>query len=211
MSNLITTQICRAFEAGEVFKKSNDSTDGVTMFLYGNAIAAHRSNGMWITNAGWATVTTKARLNGLTGVSISQRKGVWYLNGAEWDGDWVFVSEWNESIQQAVAVEQYDTTIEWISTGGYRGYDRPVYAVCGANDTGMWADSPCRSDVATKELNGVSKDLKEMQVPHKEMQTHSSNVFCEHRYLIVPPEFFETAKGIVNHYISMNETRLLYN
>lgn len=40
----------------------------------------------FITNAGWQSNTTKERLNGLNGVSISQKNFVWYLNGREWDG-----------------------------------------------------------------------------------------------------------------------------
>jgi hypothetical protein len=105
---------------------------------------------------------------------------------------------------------EYDTTIEWINTGGYRGYDKPIYAVCGANDTGTWDDSPCRTEVATRELGAVSEDLERLVIPHKEMQTHSSNVFCTHRYLIVPPEFLERAKAVVKFHYETNETTLLY-
>jgi hypothetical protein len=39
-----------------------------------------------ITNCGWFSKTTKERLNGIPNVSISQKKGEWYLNGAVWDG-----------------------------------------------------------------------------------------------------------------------------
>ena len=208
MSNLITTQSCEAFEARQTFKKANMSTDGETLRLHGNAIAKHTSNGMWITDAGWATRTTKERLNGLSGVRISQRKGVWYLNDIAWSGEWVLVSEFTGTAHEAL--EQYDTTIEWISTGGYRGYDQPIYAVCGANDTGMWADSPCRSDVATSELTGVTEALNELSIPNREMQTHSSNVFCTHRYLIVPPDFLDKAKDIVKSYYQSTKTELLY-
>ena len=62
------------------------------MFLHGNKIAEKRDGALWITNAGWNTVTTKERLNGLDGVTIFQRKHVWYLNGKEWCGEWVTVN-----------------------------------------------------------------------------------------------------------------------
>jgi len=50
------------------------------MFLHGNLIASSSGEDFIITNAGWATVTTKKRLNGLPNVNIHQRKGIWYLN-----------------------------------------------------------------------------------------------------------------------------------
>lgn len=60
------------------------------MLLHGNEIA-YRYNDpertLTITNAGWFSNTTKERLNSIPGVSISQKKGVWYLNGNEWDGE----------------------------------------------------------------------------------------------------------------------------
>lgn len=59
------------------------------MKLHGNEIA-YRYNDpkktLSITNAGWATNTTKERLNSIPGVSIQQKAGVWYLNGQVWDG-----------------------------------------------------------------------------------------------------------------------------
>ena len=39
-----------------------------------------------ITNCGYFTNTTKEHLNGLPNVSIQQKKGIWFLNGKEWDG-----------------------------------------------------------------------------------------------------------------------------
>lgn len=207
-----TEKICSAFENRRALKLGNSETDGNTMWLFGNAIAKWHNNGMWITNAGWSSKTTKERLNGLSGVSIQQRKGNWFLNGVEWAGEWVCVADYEGSTGdtfEGIQVE-YDTTIEWISTGGYRGYDKPIYAVCGANDTGTWDDSPCRTEVATRELGAVSEDLERLVIPHKEMQTHSSNVFCTHRYLIVPPEFLERAKAVVKFHYENNETTLLY-
>lgn len=62
------------------------------LFLFGNQIARIVDNVLEITNAGWASATTKERLNGLHGVQITQRKGVWYLNSKEWDGSWIKVS-----------------------------------------------------------------------------------------------------------------------
>lgn len=66
----------------------------IVMELHGHEIAAMDSRGhsLYITNAGWQTNTTKERLNGLNGVSIQQKRGVWYLNGKEWNGEWTKVN-----------------------------------------------------------------------------------------------------------------------
>lgn len=87
----ITIDVCNAFESRETLSKSNSHTDGNAMYLHGNKIAEYRDGSLYITNAGWPTVTTKERLNGLHGVSINQKAGVWYLNGYKWNGEWVQV------------------------------------------------------------------------------------------------------------------------
>lgn len=70
--------------------------DGKTkMFLHGNLIAEKIDGNLFITNANWFSNVTKERLNGICGVSIQQIKGVWYLNGKEWNGEMTNVSEWN--------------------------------------------------------------------------------------------------------------------
>jgi hypothetical protein len=65
----------------------------IAMHLHGNRIARRESgsNSIQITNAGWFSNTTKERLNGIPGVSIQQKKGVWFLNGVEWNGEWINV------------------------------------------------------------------------------------------------------------------------
>lgn len=64
------------------------------MYLHGNLIAVLDAEGVLkVSNAGWFSNTTKERLNGLEGVSVVQRKGVWYLNGNEWDGNLVKVND----------------------------------------------------------------------------------------------------------------------
>lgn len=91
----VTIDIVSAFMARTPSTKSNSHTDGQTLFLHGNAIARHGENGIEISNAGWKSNTTKERLNGLPGVNVHQKNFVWYLNGKEWDGDWVTVNKWN--------------------------------------------------------------------------------------------------------------------
>ena len=93
MSKQITTNAIEKFLNAETFKSPNTIVEvlpNVTILsLFGNPIA-YRYNDpertLSITNAGWKSNTTKERLNGLPNVTISQSKGKWFLNGAEWDG-----------------------------------------------------------------------------------------------------------------------------
>lgn len=97
----ITIEACDAFEAREKFSKSNTHTDGDALFLHGNKIAEWRDDGLHITNAGWPTITTKERLNGLKGVNIAQKAGIWYLNGEKWSGNWAHVATFTGDIDFA--------------------------------------------------------------------------------------------------------------
>lgn len=87
----ITEKSVRNFLDGVPFKKGNMevSREGSIYYLklHGNKIAAKTTNGdIWISNAGWFSRTTKERLNALPGVSIIQKKRLWYLNGNPWNG-----------------------------------------------------------------------------------------------------------------------------
>jgi hypothetical protein len=89
----ITSEAIAHFYSAMDFKKSNMEVialQNVTVLkLFGNEIAYLYNDPertLSITNAGYFTTTTKERLNGLRGVTISQKNGVWYLNDAEWNG-----------------------------------------------------------------------------------------------------------------------------
>ncbi len=88
----IPQAVCSDFEVGRVRYIGNTHTDGNALYLHGNKIAERRGGVLWVTLAGWPTVTTRERLNGLSGVRVTQKKGVQYLNGVEWGGEWVAVA-----------------------------------------------------------------------------------------------------------------------
>ena len=93
----ITKESVRNFIDGVPFKKDNTEVvrSGTIYYLklFGNKIAAIDSDGkMWISNAGWKSATTKERLNALPGVSIYQRKKIWYLNDNIWNGEPTYIS-----------------------------------------------------------------------------------------------------------------------
>ena len=93
----ITKEAVSKFLSKETFRKSNMSVEesyGVyKLKLHGNTIATIDELGVLsVSNAGWASNTTKERLNGIPGVRVNQKNWNWYLNGTEWDGGWKRIS-----------------------------------------------------------------------------------------------------------------------
>lgn len=77
----ITENAVNAFLARGKFNSKNTRVETVNnesfMFLFGNLIARIDCNDdLYITDAGWATDTTKERLNALPGVHICQKNFV---------------------------------------------------------------------------------------------------------------------------------------
>ena len=94
MSGKITQLAVSAFLSNTNFKLSNTEVYSVQqrgetiteMYLHDNLIARKVGKNLFISNGGWSSNTTKERLNGLPNVSIFQKKGIWYLNGQQWNG-----------------------------------------------------------------------------------------------------------------------------
>ena len=61
----ITAKIAKAFLAGDSLKIKNTDTDGQSFWLNGNEIARRTANGLEVSLAGWPTVTTRERVNGI--------------------------------------------------------------------------------------------------------------------------------------------------
>ena len=92
----ITIDSIRAFRNNTNFKRGNTWVQCVQgrrfLHLHNNVIAEMTNHGeLYITAAGHKTVTTKERLNGFPNVHIIQKKGIWYLNKKEWDGQLIKV------------------------------------------------------------------------------------------------------------------------
>ncbi len=96
----------------------------------------------------------------------------------------------------------------WVATDGWRGYSKPINAVCGANDTGTYSDSPCNSNTRKAEIGKAKKVLKQNHIRFNTMWTQSSNVFCQKQYILVMPEDKERAIELIRPLI--DETHLLY-
>lgn len=132
MPRKITEESVHAFLNHFRFRKSNmevethfqytgnpekEWVNTIKMYLHGNCIAKKIvisrnleeeivSSKIYITDAGWRTTTTKERLNGIPWVSISQKKGVWYLNGKP------LTSEYYEA-------QWYGSRLKWIDISNF--------------------------------------------------------------------------------------------
>lgn len=90
----ITKITVSAFMSSHPFSHDNTrvSLEGshAYLVLHGNPIArrAVLTGEIEITTAGWNTVTTRARLNGIPGVQVNSVRGRLMLNGQPWDGAW---------------------------------------------------------------------------------------------------------------------------
>lgn len=104
----VTNNAVNAFLSNRAFAEGNTSVSPANndnyLYLHGNIIAIRnkQTGALRITNAGWFSNTTKERLNALPGVFIQQKKGVWYLNGQEWDGTLIDVAETQMAISDKV-------------------------------------------------------------------------------------------------------------
>ena len=92
----VTQQATNAFLTAKNFKQGNTVVEvlpNVTVLkLHDNEIAYLYNDPdrtLSITNCGWFSNNTKERLNALPNVRIQQIKGVWYLNGKEWNGEYI--------------------------------------------------------------------------------------------------------------------------
>lgn len=92
--------VIEAFKNQKAKKISNTESTEKELLLFGNTIAEWRNNKIWITNAGWRTVTTRDRLNMLPNVWVRCRKGNLQINFTndqskwqDWDGQWINIEK----------------------------------------------------------------------------------------------------------------------
>lgn len=183
----ITRKIVGAFSRGESLKIDNTYTDGTNIWLFGNLIAFRANDGLWICNGGWSSKTTKERLNGLNGVRIQQIRGQWYLNDIAWDGGWVNVPAWDDTLggttpiradwdESAEEVQDYDMTSEWVD----EGFSKPIYSVL--------------HSLVEVDLERVEKVLEAEGIPCRRMESDTVGTYRPNYFVIVHPSNFEKAK-----------------
>lgn len=98
--------------------------------------------------------------------------------------------------------------MKYVRTDGWRGYQQPIAAVAGANDTGMYSDSPCKSDVRKSEIEGYRKLLRAEKINSRIVWGKTSNVFCVKCFVCVADEDKNRAIEIAKKY--QEETQLFY-
>ena len=176
----VTEKIVSAFLRNEYRRIGNTWTDGRTIWLHGHAIAEFRTDGLWITNSGWPTPTTKERLNGIPDVSIVQKKGQWYLNGHAWNGEWVHVESFvGDFIPEAEP--EFDLSSVWIPEGGY---SKPLYSVWHSNDLGT--------------LVPIEIGLMALGVPYRRWESDTDGVYRPNYFVVVRPEDFNRVLTTIN-------------
>jgi len=182
----ITRDIVNAFQNSRSLTIGNSRTNGESLWLFGNKIAEIRRDGLWITNAGWDSKTTKERLNGLSGVNIVQRRGVWLLNDRVWDGRWVNVDAWNDGITyvndespREENEQEFDVTSEWTN----EGYSRPVYSIY--------------HTLVENDLVQVEQVLSEAGIPSRRMESDTEGVYRPNYFIVVRPENVVRASSVL--------------
>ena len=99
MTRQITEQACRAFENGRSFQLSNTVVRDDAMYLWGHKIAYKENGKLYVSLCGYNTVTTRERLNGLSGVRVNSKNYTPYINGVEVDSDGVYEIKGNEVVR----------------------------------------------------------------------------------------------------------------
>lgn len=103
------------------------------------------------------------------------------------------------------------TKSKWIPTDGWRGYVEPINGIGGCNHTGSWSDSPCPTHVVKSELDGFKSILRKNKIKFRQLVTNSSNVFCQHVYILVHPINKERGLELSNEYSKREGIRLFYS
>ena len=74
-----------ALFSGGSFNRSNTRVKDGSLYLHHNKIAEYKDGSLSVSLAGWATVTTRERLNALKGVDLVQKNFEQFLNGKKID------------------------------------------------------------------------------------------------------------------------------
>lgn len=180
----ITREIAFAFEHGITLKIDNSRTDGRSLWLFDNKIAEKRYDGLWVTNAGWESKTTKERLNGLRGVRIQQVRGQWYLNGRAWNGEWVNVADFDGAVENVSNEVEFDVTSRL--TGNF---DTPNYSVFHTHNESA--------------LDGVEEVLNREGIPHRRMESDTAGEWKPNYFIVVRPEDVSKAVNVLSELYCM--------
>jgi len=96
---------------------------------------------------------------------------------------------------------------------GRDSYAIPQYAVVGSSDTGMYSDSPARSDLVRDELEGFRKVLRANRIRSRITYTRSGNVCMVKRWVVVHSRDFPKAVALAEAYLAehQHDTRFIHD
>jgi hypothetical protein len=212
---LATERIMRAFRNRESLTLSNTRTDGTSVWLFGNKIIDRRSDGIWITNAGWNSNTTRERLNGLENVHVQQKNFQWYLNARAWDGRWVNVERWDYllSITPRQQLENLRAQGNEMENFDFSVLIEPTAPEPEPNTepeiefdvTNVWIEKGQYSKplysvthkLNESELEPIEKLLNDSGVPTKRMESDTSGVYKPNYFIVVLPNDYVSSIKIL--------------
>ena len=161
--------------------------DWSAWFYHGNMIAAYnRETGeCLLTDCGWDTQTTRARLYSVSFVLRNHNR--WKRGNRDDEARML-------EVFGPLAGDQYMHTDAW------RGYGVHPFAVFGSSNTGNWSDSPCPSDCVEKECKDVVSYLKGKGFRPYVLYKETSNIFCIKNYVAVRGKEYKEAKEAMQEY-----------
>jgi hypothetical protein len=116
-----------------------------------------------------------------------------------------------ETKQKHMSTKTISVKTKWVATDGWRGYVEPINAIGGCNHTGSWSDSPCPTHIVKKEIDGFKSILRKNKIRFKQLVTQSSNVFCQHVYILVHPDDKIRGLELSQEYQNQSGIRLFYS
>ena len=95
---------------------------------------------------------------------------------------------------------------------GRGSFEIPALTIAGSSDTGNWSDSPAPSNMVTKEINTLIKDLKKEGIPAKEVgATPSGNLFMAKRWVGVSETDYPSASQKVKAKLKSKKFKFLHD
>ena len=91
---------------------------------------------------------------------------------------------------------------KWVRTDAWRGYEEPIYAFAGYNDTGNWSDSPYPTSSGQSSRKKFTAYLRKNKIPFKHTTKKTSNVFSVNHYFVTSSKNVSRAKTLTRQYIT---------
>lgn len=187
-------KFCCAFaEAPGTYAASNVSANGDVAYSYGRhypLAVLDRKNKTALVNKDKFSVSTSRHQSSM---NLALARAGYVLEGVDTET----IKAAAEKSEAASGGKRAPAGKRYHRIDGWRGYYVPELAVVGASDTGMYEDSPCKSDDAESEIRLFKDILSKNGIRSTVSYGTSSNVFCTKHWLKVGRKDFDKAAKIV--------------